>query len=601
MSSESQQPSSSSDRSNGERLKKAFSVVTPYLFLILALVAVSLFFKGLGGIDDFFSAFCYDIPYLCLVFAALLYAMRPGLWRVAIAVTPFVILYTGLDLHYIFLQSVFKLEDVSLLSEGFSVCPVWIRVAVFTILFVWTISFFFFLKRRPRQFVVPLLLLALAAGPPIAAYRMPKQFLDMTEEVLGISVLPWSDRWTAALMGRTVSLFLFAADKKKALDDLVLQPVTDDPERDPALLAKALHEKRNIYILVLESFLDPKLFTKLKFQTPTEPAQFSAFRKKMHVAQSPVFGGGTAQAEFEVLCGVPAYKRYTSAEFNMLNGTSTPCLPNLLAGAGYRTIATQAYKPDFFNSEKAYRSLGFEETNFPTVYAGNRLTYLKYDVPEGYIFDGDLFSQNLSYVQKLLADGRPFLNYVLGIYGHMPHETDTTRFPPKVDIVGVKKGSQAYLAIQQFYYRAGAVADYLRKLREMDPKGIILVTSDHLPPLDLGPKTYEALGYRLASKGEEFLQNVWIFDGPQRKNTSWPNHYFEYMDFLLDTLTDGRFCKDVVCKNRQAWSSERLTTSYTNLMAQGAGLVKKPAGLVAGSSPRPSATELGAPVQQQVQ
>ena len=597
MSSESQQPSPPSDKS--KRPKTVFSLLSPYLFLILAVMAVSLFFKGLGGIDDFSSAFCYDLPYLCLVFAALLYTMRPGLWRVAIAVTPFIVLYAGLDLHYIFLQSVFKLEDTSLLSEGFSVCPVWIRVGIFTILFVWTISFFFFLKRRPRQFVVPLLLLTLAAGPPIAAYRMPKQFLDMAE-TLGVSVLPWSDRWTAALMGRTVSLLLFAADKKKALDHLVLRPITDDPERDPALLAGALQEKRNIYILVLESFLDPKLFTKLKFQTPTEPAQFSAFRKKMHVAQSPVFGGGTAQAEFEVLCGVPAYKRYTSAEFNMLNGTSTPCLPSLLVGAGYRTVATQAYKPDFFNSEKAYRSLGFEETNFPTVYAGNRLTYLKYDVPDGYIFDGDLFTQNISYVQKLLAEGRPFLNYVLGIYGHMPHETDTTRFPPMVDIVGVKKGTQAYLAIQQFYYRAGAVADYLRKLREMDPRGIILVTSDHLPPLDLGPKTYQTYGYSVESAGGEFRQNIWIYDGPQKKNTSWPHHYFEYMDFILDTLTEGRFCKEVVCKNRQAWSPEKLTASYDNLMVQGAGVLKKTGSLVAGSSPRSPATDLGQPAQQQV-
>ena len=249
MPSESQQPSSPSGRSKGKRLKTAFSHTGPYLFLILTLVAVSKLFQGLGGIDDFSSAFCYDLPYLCLIFAALLSMMRPGPWRVAIAVTPFIVVYAGLDLHYIFLQSVFKLEETSLLSEGFSVCPVWIRIGTFTIFFVWTISFFFFLKRRPRQFVVPLLLLALAAGPPIAAYRMPKQFLDMAD-TLGVSVLPWSDRWTAALMGRTVSLFLFAADKKKAMDELVLQPITDDPERDPAVLAGALREKRNIYILV---------------------------------------------------------------------------------------------------------------------------------------------------------------------------------------------------------------------------------------------------------------------------------------------------------------------------------------------------------------
>ncbi len=573
--------------------------IAPYPFLILVLLTVSWFFGRIGGIDDFSSAFRYDPPYLFLIFAALLYTMRPGIWRVAIAVIPFILLYAGTDLYYIFLQSIFKLDDIFLLSEGLNVCPAWIRAGIFTSLFVWAISFIYFLKRRPRQFVVPVLLFILAAGPPVAAYRMPKQFLDVTE-FLGVSVLPWSDRWTAAIMGRTVSLLLFAADKQRALDELVLLPRVDDPDRDPVLLNNALHEKPNIHILVLESFLDPQLFSKLKFKTPVSPPQFEAVRKKMHIAQSPVFGGGTAQAEFEVLCGAPAYKRYTSAEFNMFDGTSTPCLPNLLAGAGYRTVATQSFKPDFFNSEKAYRSLGFEETNFPSIYAGSRPTYLKYDIPDNYIFDGDLLSQNLSYVQKLLAEGRPFLNYTLGVYGHMPHETDTTRFPPMVDVVGVDKKSQTYLAIQQFYYRAGAVADYLKKLREMDPKGIILVTSDHLPPLDLGPKTYQTYGYSVESAGGEFRQNIWIYDGPQKKNTSWPHHYFEYMDFILDTLTEGRFCKEVVCKNRQAWSPEKLTASYDNLMVQGAGVLKKTGSLVAGSSPRSPATDLGQPAQQQV-
>jgi phosphoglycerol transferase MdoB-like AlkP superfamily enzyme len=523
--------------------------------------------------------------------------MRPGFWRVIIAVIPFILLYVSADLYYIFMSSVFKLDDLFLLPEGLMVCPVWIPVGVFAILFAWALALIFFLKRQPRQFIVPLLLLTLAAVTPLAAYRTPKQFLSAAER-LGLSVIPWSDRWTAAIMGRTNSLLLFAAARQKALDELVLLPVIDDPDRDPALLVKTLHEKRNVHILVLESFLDPSLFSKLKFKSPTAPPQFDALRKKMHTSISPVFAGGTAQAEFEVLCGVPAYKLYNSADFNAFDGTSTPCLPNLLAGAGYRTVATQSYKPDFFNSEKAYRSLGFKEINFPSVFAGNRPTYLQYDIPDKYIFDGDLLSQNLSHVQKLLGEGAPFLNYVLGVYGHLPHETDTKRFPPKVDVAGVEKDSQAYLAIQQFYYRAEAVADYLQRLRKMDPDGLILVTSDHLPPLDRGPGTYEHLGYSLVSGKGEFRKNIWMYDGPRPKNIAWPSHYYEYMDFLLDILTKGSICQQVVCKNRVAWTPQKLTMSYNNLMVQGSGISKKPGRLVAGASPQSTTTDQEAPAQQ---
>jgi hypothetical protein len=562
-------------------LKKILPHLLPYILLSLLLFGVSQGFQVIGGIDDFLMAYRYELPYLFLPFAALLYSMRPGPWRIVVAVIPFMALYAGMDLFYIFMQSIFKLSDISLLPEGLTVTPFWIKVIGSVVTLGWLGSFIVMVKRQPRHFLIPLLLIALAVVPPLAANKSPRLFLQ-TAESMGVHVLPWSDRWTSAVMGRTIALFLFSADKRDAIDRLSILPVFDDPERDPALLSGLLKEKRNIYILVLESFLDPQQFGKLQYRTPTAPPGFDILRKKMHIAQSPVFGGGTAQAEFEALCGVPAYKLYSSAEFNMFNGASTPCLPNLLAGAGYRTVATQPYKPEFFNSDKAYRSIGFQETNFPTIYAGNRPTYLKYDIPDSYIFDGDLFDQNLSYVKMLLADGRPFLNYVLGIYGHMPHETDTKRFPPLVDIVGVRKGSQAYLAIQQFYYRAGAVADYLKKLREMDPRGIILVTSDHLPPLDLGQRTYQSLGYRLVSTGGDYRQNIWIYDGPQSKKTEWPNHYYEYMDFLLDVLTEGQFCKSVSCKNRQAWTPEKLSASYNSIMSQGAGLSVTPTAVVAG-------------------
>jgi len=215
--------------------------------------------------------------------------------------------------------------------------------------------------------------------------------------------------------------------------------------------------------------------------------------------------------------------------------------------------------------------MGFQETNFPSVYAENRKTYLQYDLTNSYIFDGDLLAQNLRYVEKLLADGRPFLNYVLGIYGHLPHRIDTERFPPKVEVAGVKPGSQTYLAIQQFYYRAGAVADYVQQLRKIDPDGLIMVTSDHLPPLDAGSWTYETLGYSLHD-GNEFKQNIWFYFGPEMGSIAWPDHDYEFMDFLLDVLTDDRICQKMVCKNRETWTPKKLTASYNNIITLGADL-----------------------------
>lgn len=572
-------------------LRRALRLALPFFILSLLLLAISLSFGLVGGIDEYFAAFQHELPYLLLVYAAFFYLMRPGTWRSVIAAAPIVLLYLGMDLYYVFMHSIFKLDDLLLLPEGLTVSPLWAQLGVVAGVVLWLGAFLHALRRRPRELVVPLVLLAVAALPAVAAYTVPKRFLEIAGSQ-GLNVIPWSDRWTSASVGRATSLLLFAATKHKAMAELALLPPIDDPDRDPKILQSTLEKPRNIHILVLESFLDPERFTRLKFRTPASPPAFKAMRPKMHVSTSPVFGGGTAQAEFELLCGVPALELYTSAEFNMLDGAQTPCLPNLLAEAGYRTVATQSYKPDFFNSEKAYRSLGFQETNFPSVYAGSRPTYLQYEGTEGterYIFDGDLLDQNLAYVEKLVAEGKPFLNYVLGVYGHLPHETDVKRFPPKVEVEGVGKNSQTYLAIQQFYYRAGAVAEYVKKLREIDPDSLIVVTSDHLPPLDGGPRVYKSFGYSLADNGD-YKKNIWLYDGPQHKRLAWPDHHYEFMDFLLDVLTEERICKQVVCKNREEWGPEKITASYNNIMRLGAGIARQPPALMAGSAAGGGAT-----------
>ncbi len=586
-------------RNAGVSLRQVWRGIAPFLFITAVVLTISLSFGLIGGIDEYILAFRYELPFILLTFAALLYLMRPGLLRVFVAAAPIIVLYLGMDLYYTFMSSIAKLDDLLLLPEGLIVSPTWVQVGVWVALGTWSLTFLVLLRRRPRDLLLPLVLIALAATPPIIAFTAPTQFLKMANS-RGVNIVPWSDRWTVALMGRATSLMLFAAAKNKAIGELVVLPMIDDPGRDPALLKSTLQNPRNIHIIVLESFLDPERFTGLKFVTPPAPPEFKALRKKMHVATSPVFGGGTAQAEFEILCGVPALELYTSAEFNMLHGAKTSCLPNMLAEVGYRTIATQSYKPDFFNSEKAYHSLGFEEINFPTVFAGNRSTYLKHEDRENYIFDGDLFSQNLTYVAKVIAEGRPFLNYVLGTYGHLPHDTDFKRFPPKVEIVGVEKKSQTDLAINQFYYRAGALADYLKKLRELDPKSLILVISDHLPPLDGGPRVYKEFAYSLIAN-DEYKENIWIYDGPEHKKLAWPKQYYAYMDFLLDILTEGRICQQTVCKNREPWTTEKIIGSYNNIMSRGAGIVRQPAPLMAAAPIQSSAPPQEAPPSQQVQ
>jgi len=201
---------------------------------------------------------------------------------------------------------------------------------------------------------------------------------------------------------------------------------------------------------------------------------------------SPVYGGGTAQAEFELLTGVKALSKVNQIEFNVMKGGAINSFILKLMENNYRQLSTVASSAGFFNSQQAYLSLGLNDVAFLEDIREEK------GLPDlGPLFDGDLFEQNLQQVEQALADNdRPLVNYVLGMYGHLPFTRDEQKRP---DIVSVEhKDDRLRRISNQFYYRTKALADYLNKLTALDPTAIIYVTSDHLPSI-LTPKTTYSL------------------------------------------------------------------------------------------------------------
>ncbi len=76
---------------------------------------------------------------------------------------------------------------------------------------------------------------------------------------------------------------------------------------------------------------------------------------------SPIYGGGTAQAEFELLTGIQALSKVNRIEFNVMQGRNISSFVKKLNQNNYKTIATIATGSGFFNSIQAYKSIGFDE------------------------------------------------------------------------------------------------------------------------------------------------------------------------------------------------------------------------------------------------
>jgi len=232
---------------------------------------------------------------------------------------------------------------------------------------------------------------------------------------------------------------------------------------------------RNVHIILLESFWDPSPLKAGHYSRDPLPEDFRALWKQAGNSRilSPVFGGYTANAEFEALCGFPVLQDAVKFERDLKN--DVPCLPRILAQQGYTTIASHPNVPVFWNRVNAYRRLGFE-----TYWSLD--DFEKIDMVRNFMSDASLYHQVLEKIGPWLDSGKPLLDYIVTYFGHWDYPLRGERTRVIEDTSGVPEvGGYANTA----YYKARELMEFLKELVKRDPDGLIVIFGDH-PPY-LGP------------------------------------------------------------------------------------------------------------------
>jgi len=542
----------SADRARSAR---AWAVRIGALFAGLYIYGLASERAGGMGAGDFWWQFT-ELVLLAGLYAWFYAILRPVRGRAWLAAIPLLLLYVVQDAVFIGMGKVFRAVEAQELPELLRILPAPHAVGVAAALFVPLGLFLAFVNwRRPRPILAGLVPVALF----VAALEFAPQVYSGYLERFGNQIYIFSDRISVQSNGRLAMMLYHEAQRVIANRTALPYRNRAEYDHDSATFAADLarhSNQRNVHLVVMESFLDPTLFRDLKFsRDPVHPDFRKLFGNKVSLSVSPVFGGATAQAEFEVLCGVPALEKLSSIEFNVFSGAPARCLPDILAQAGYRTVASNAYKPDFFNEEQAYRGVGFGESFFPREFNGGRESYLSVAAAgkEEYLFDGDLFEQNLAFVAAALKEPghKPLFNYVMTIYGHTPHPLDPERRPAIIDLVASHQDEHLRLVVNQFYYRTQAVAHYLRELRRIDPDSLVIVVSDHVPPLNYGPNTYKALAYMGNVEGSYYFNRALVLEnGKPRAYTTL--HHYDMPELIYNYMTNGHYCRAHECEFRKA-------------------------------------------------
>lgn len=233
--------------------------------------------------------------------------------------------------------------------------------------------------------------------------------------------------------------------------------------------------QRNVYIILLESFFDPMALESLGVsEDPMDPRFRALWAETGHsTGLAPVYGGYTANSEFEVMCGFPVTHNAVFFEGWLRN--DVPCLPEYLSGAGYRAVASHPNHAAFWNRVNAYERLGFSD-----YWARNEFDLDDMNGP--FLSDASLFRQVWDKQAEMRESGQPFLSYIVTYFGHLDYPLNDAR-PSHVSVENDPNLVERYM--NTIYYKSREVMDFYETLRAGDPDAIVVIFGDHLP--FLGP------------------------------------------------------------------------------------------------------------------
>ena len=232
-------------------------------------------------------------------------------------------------------------------------------------------------------------------------------------------------------------------------------------------------QPENVIIIMNEAFSDLEPFINNKISQDYMPYIHSLEKNTIKGwAYSSVYGGMTAQSEFEVLTGSSGLFGKGKILYNYGLKENTPSLVSNLESLGYKTIAFHPADEKNYSRLDAYTALGFDELIFD-----KDLDDLVTNDGFGHYSDKKCYNKILDEINN--NDKLFILNVTLQNHAmYYPSNND--------DYYCDNSELNAYLNLIKA--SDDAFKDFLTQLEECDEKTIVVMFGDHQPALDNKPK-----------------------------------------------------------------------------------------------------------------
>ena len=323
-------------------------------------------------------------------------------------------------------------------------------------------GYFFLRNLRLRWWSVPVALVFVAL---LATYRIEAvaKWIHANSWWIGVENLTFSQAESERMNGFGTHLYFSTAGLRlKTYAEAEVARALEALEA-PAPAAAASGIAPDVYLILGEAWWrDPH-----DKASPLDQLSAAGFAESSAV--SPVYGGTTPNAEFEVLTGIPVksfqagiipYQHYVQYITD-----ASVSLPRLLAGHGYAATAYHNFTRRFWLRDQVYPKLGFGR--FVSM-EEMTLVIQANDWPT----DAGLYQS----VLKTVGGERPQFHFIVTVETHGPYAKDPA------DVEG-------HNGVQDYRRRLDNAAQSLVAFkRELDGKGrpyVIVLFGDHLPGLRL--------------------------------------------------------------------------------------------------------------------
>jgi phosphoglycerol transferase MdoB-like AlkP superfamily enzyme len=232
--------------------------------------------------------------------------------------------------------------------------------------------------------------------------------------------------------------------------------------------------KPNVVLIMSESFWDPTRLNGVKFDKDIISNIRANEKGKI---LSPVFGGGTANVEFEALTGLSNY--FTSPgvmPYNVYLRRNTPSIATVFDRNDYDTIAIHCNDGTFYNRDKVYKYFGFK----------------KFIDIKGFDKNNDCKGTNVSddklvdkVLQQLNEGDKPKFIFAVTMQNHDPYYKEYDRLEVNTTSDKLNETEHSILSnyVSGIYDADQAFGKLISSLKESGRPTLVYYFGDHLPRL----------------------------------------------------------------------------------------------------------------------